>query len=557
MKVSSHTIFRGFVTGLIGLIFTQAVPAQTFTASNLPIIVISTNGQTIKDEPKIVASMGIIDNGPGVKNSLTDAFNGYNGKIGIEIRGSSSQMFPKKQFGIELIDDLGTGVSAPLLGMPPEEDWVLFAPYNDKSLMRDALAYKLGRDLGHYAPRTRFCEVMINGSYEGVYVLIEKIKRDNNRVDIDKLNPDENSGDNITGGYIIKLDKETGSGNGGWTSSYPPPGRNSTQTIFFQYDYPKAADITSQQKTYIQQFMANFEGTLVGTNFTDPVNGYSRYIDVNSFVDFFIANEISKNVDGYRLSTYLHKQRDSDGGKLNMGPIWDFNLGFGNANYCTQGNPEGWVTNFNSVCSQDFWLIPFWWSRLNQDPSYRSKLAARWSSLRTDQYQTAKLISYIDSLYSVLNFVLPGEGTSAQQRNFQRWPVLGQYVWPNYFIGPTFQSEVTWLKDWITNRLNWMDANMPSVITSVAENNREVTIAAFPNPFNKEITIDYRLETAGIFSITLFDLLGRPVLTASENRIQAGTYQLILHTQGLPAGAYYYKAGSESGSTSGKVIKCE
>lgn len=557
MKVSSQAIFRGFVTGLIGLIFIQAVSAQTFTVSNLPIIVINTNGQTIKDEPKIIASMGIIDNGPGVKNSLTDAFNNYNGKIGIEIRGSSSQMFPKKQFGIELIDDLGAGFSAPLLGMPPEEDWVLFAPYNDKSLMRDALAYKLGRDLGRYAPRTRFCEVMINGSYEGVYVLIEKIKRDNNRVDINKLNPDENSGDNLTGGYIIKIDKETGSGNGGWTSSYPPPGRNGTQTIFFQYDYPKAADVTSQQKTYIQQFMANFEGTLFGTNFTDPVNGYSRYMNVNSFIDFFIANEISKNVDGYRLSTYLHKQRDSDGGKLNMGPIWDFNLGFGNANYCTQGNPEGWVTNFNSVCSQDFWLIPFWWHRLNQDPAYRSRLAARWSSLRTDQYQSTKLISYIDSLYAVLNFVLPGEGTSAQQRNFQRWPVLGQYVWPNYYIGPTFQSEVIWLKDWITNRLNWMDANMPSVITGVAENNRNLTVAAFPNPFNKEIIIDYKLEMAGTFGITLFDLLGRPVLTATENQIQAGAYQLILQAQGLPAGAYYYKATSESGSTSGKVIKCE
>lgn len=556
MRFSLGKSLKWFMVVLANTGFT-VVGAQTFTSSNLPILVINTNGQTIKDEPKIVASMGIIDNGPGVINNLTDPFNNYNGKIGIEIRGSSSQMFPKKQFGIELIDDLGAGVSAPLLGMPAEEDWVLFAPYNDKSLMRDALAYKLGRDLGRYAPRTRFCEVMINGSYEGVYVLIEKIKRDNNRVDINKLNVDENSGDNLTGGYIIKLDKSTGSDIGGWVSTFPPPGRNGTQSIFIQYDYPKAADITSQQKTYIQQFMASFEGALAGTSFTDPVNGYSRYIDVNSFVDFFIANEISKNVDGYRLSTYLHKQRDSDGGKLNMGPIWDFNLGFGNANYCTQGNPEGWVTNFNSVCSQDFWLIPFWWNRLNQDPAYRSKLAARWSSLRADQYQTTKLISYIDSIYTVLNFVLPGESTSAQQRNFQRWPVLGQYVWPNYYVGPTFQSEVTWLKDWITNRLNWMDNNMPGVITSTSENNPGLSVSVFPNPFSKEITINYQLESAGTFGITLFDLLGRPILTAGENRIQAGTYQLILQSHSLPAGAYYYKASSASGSASGKVIKCE
>jgi len=545
------------VAAFIGLLWLREVSAQTFTSSNLPIIVINTNGQSIMDEPKIVASMGIIDNGPGLKNSLTDAFNNYNGKIGIEIRGSSSQMFPKKQYGIELIDNLGTEISAPLLGMPPEEDWVLFAPYNDKSLMRDVLAYKLGRDLGRYAPRTRFCEVMINGSYEGVYVLIEKIKRDNNRVDINKLNPDENSGDNLTGGYIIKLDKATGSDNGGWISTFPPPGRNGTQTINFLYDYPKASEITNQQKTYIKDFMAGFESTLSGTSFTDPVNGYSRYMDVNSFVDFFIANEISKNVDGYRLSTYLHKEKDSDGGKLNMGPIWDFNLGFGNANYCTQGNPEGWVTNFNSLCPQDFWLIPFWWDRLNQDPAYRTKVAARWASLRTAQYQTDKLVSYIDSVYTVLNYVLPGESTSAQQRNFQRWPVLGQYVWPNYYIGPTFKAEVDWLREWVSNRLAWLDNNMPSVITSVNESHSNLAVAAFPNPFSKEITVEYNLETGGAVDITLYDLWGRSVYSTHERPMSPGTYQVNLNTRMLPAGTYYYRVNSLRGLVSGKIIKSD
>ncbi len=361
MTFLSSRIFK--IVAILLLLAAQTDFAQSLK-SNLPIIVINTNGQTILDEPKISASMGIIDNGPGGANDSSDPFNNYDGKIGIEIRGSSSQMFPKKQYGIELRDDVGEGVSASLLGMPAEEDWVLFAPYNDKSLMRDALAYKLGRDLGQYAPRTRFCEVIINDVYQGVYVLIEKIKRDKNRVDINKLNPDENSGDNLTGGYIIKIDKSTGSGSGGWTSTYPPPGRNGNQTIYFQYDYPKDVDITSQQKNYIQQVLSNFEGTLAGNDFTDPVQGYARYIDVNSFIDFFIANEVSKNVDGYRLSTYLHKQKDSDGGKLRMGPIWDFNLGFGNANYCTQGNPEGWVTAFNDICPQDYWLIPFWWNKL-------------------------------------------------------------------------------------------------------------------------------------------------------------------------------------------------
>jgi len=527
---------------------TAGVQAQPFTSSNLPIIVINTSGQLIVDEPKITASMGIIDNDPGMRNMVTDPFNNYDGKIGIEVRGSSSQSFPKKQYGLELRNNLGEGINAPLLGMPAEEDWVLFAPYNDKSLMRDALAYKLGRDLGWYAPRTRFCEVVLNGSYQGIYVLVEKIKRDKNRVDVNKISPDEISGDDLTGGYIIKIDKESGSGNGGWTSTFLPPNRSSTQTIFFQYDHPKAADIAAQQKNYIRSFMANFEGNLSGTNFNNPVTGYSRYIDVSSFIDFYIANEVGKNVDGYRLSTYLYKQKDSDGGKLHMGPIWDFNLGFGNADYCTKGNPEGWVTNFNTICPQDFWLIPFWWNRLNQDGVYRSKMAARWAELRADKFQTNRITEYIDSVYMVLN-------AESQQRNFQRWPVLGQYVWPNYFVGSSFLEEVNWLKSWVTNRLNWMDANMPQVITGVGEV-ADFTVSAFPNPFNQEITIEYTLINPATFSIELFDSMGKAINTTSESRLQSGTYTLSIPAQQLPAGMYYYRATAGSGfPIAGKVVK--
>lgn len=554
MTFLSKQVFN--IVTILLLFVAQTSFAQSLK-SNLPIIVINTNGQTILDEPKISVSMGIVDNGPGIPNNSLDPFNDYDGNIGIEIRGSSSQMFPKKQFGIELQDDVGEGVNASLLGMPAEEDWVLFAPYNDKSLMRDALAYKLGRDLGQYAPRTRFCEVIINDIYQGVYVLIEKIKRDKNRVDINKLNPDENSGDNLTGGYIVKIDKATGSGTGGWTSTYTPLGRSGNQTIYFQYDYPKDVDITSQQKTYIQQFISNFEGILAGDNFRDPVQGYSQYIDANSFIDFFIANEVSKNVDGYRLSTYLHKQKDSDGGKLRMGPIWDFNLGFGNANYCTQGNPEGWVTSFNSICPQDYWLIPFWWNRLNQDGHYRSELAARWVSMRSNKFETTNIIAYIDSVYNVLNTVLPGETKSAQQRNFETWPVLGQYVWPNYYVGSSFIDEVNWLKNWVTNRMNWLDVNMPSVITEVNEVSESIKVAAFPNPFQKEITFEYSLNEAGTFEIKLFNLLGQMILTTHESHTEAGRYHLTMKTETLPAGSYYYKSTSGTDFISGKIIKWE
>jgi hypothetical protein len=540
-----------FVVTVIFIASNLTGSAQTLTSSNLPIIVINTGGFTIPDEPKIMADMGIIYNGVGVRNNITDPFNNYLGKIGIERRGSSSQSFPKKQYGIEIRDELGNGIDTSLLDMPSEEDWVLFAPYNDKSLMRDVLAYKLGRDLGRYAPRTRFCEVILNGEYQGIYVLMEKIKRNSNRVDIAKLTPDEISGDDVTGGYIIKLDKETGSGNGGWNSSYPPPNRSGNQPIYFLYDYPSATDIVTEQMNYIKQYVNNFETVLSSPTFNDPVNGYAKYIDVDSFIDFFIINEVSKNVDGYRLSTYLYKEKDSDGGKLHMGPLWDFNLGFGNANYCTQGNPEGWVTDFNSICPQDYWLIPFWWNKLYSDGAYRNKLAARWEELRSNQLNTERILTYIDSVANVLN-------AESQQRNFQRWPVLGTYVWPNYYVGPTFASEVSWLKNWVSTRLNWLDASMPKLITAVENAPAEFSVELYPNPFSKEVMISYSLSSAGSLSIEFFDLLGRSIKTVKESRDQPGSYQTNLPTHDFPAGTYYYKAKVGSGNTStGKMMKWE
>ncbi len=545
LRVIRVCVLGTFLLGFTGIISS----AQTLTSSNLPIIVINTSGQTILDEPKITASMGIIYNGIGNRNTVTDPFNNYDGKIGIEIRGSSSQMFPKKQFGIELRNDAGEAINWALLGMPAEEDWVLFAPYNDKSLMRDALAYKFARSLGRYAPRTHFCEVIINGEYQGIYVLIEKIKRDKNRVDVSKLDPEEISGDDVTGGYIIKIDKETGSGNGGWTSSYTPPGRDGTQTIFYQYDYPKATEIPTAQKNYIRNFMAGFEGTLNGPNYSHPDIGYSKYIDVESFIDFFIVNEVSKNVDGYRLSTYLHKDKDSKGGKLHMGPVWDFNLGFGNADYCTSGNPQGWVTNFNTVCNGDWWLIPFWWNRLMQDGTYRSKLAARWQELRADQLKTENVIAYIDSVYSVLN-------QEAQQRNFQKWPVLGEYVWPNYYVGNTYLQEVNWLKTWVTNRMNWLDANMPAIITGNDEGIREVNVSVFPNPFTNEITFSCTLSLPGDFAVVLLDGMGRPVTRVRKHHEQAGSYEIKMLTDKLPQGMYFFQAQHNTGRVAtGKVVK--
>jgi hypothetical protein len=489
--------------------------------------------------------MGIIDNFPQ-RNNLTDPYNVYDGKIGIEIRGSSSQMFPKKQYGLELRDDAGTGIAVSLLSMPEEEDWILFAPYNDKSLMRDALAYRMGRALGHYAPRTKFCELVLNDVYMGIYVLMEKIKRDKNRVDINKLEPTEVSGNDVTGGYILKIDKMTGGGDG-WNSAYQPPNAK-TQTVQFLYEYPKSDEIVPDQKTYIQKYVGQFESALAGNNFSDPLLGYAKFIDVNSFVDFFIMQEVTKNVDGYRLSTFFYKQRESDGGKLVMGPLWDFNLGFGNANYCTSGNPEGFVLGFNNLCPDDYWLIPFWWKRLLQDQTFSTKVATRWAELRSGAFKEQNLHGYIDSVATVLN-------AESQARNFKAWNVLNKYVWPNYYVGQTFQSEVNWLKGWVSQRLTWLDQNMPLLVTDVEQNGEfNQHTQAYPNPFSSTVTIDYSISKAGEVDISIWDGTGRKANSVKVDHDSPGTYSYSWHSD--VSGIYYYSIKQGASSIGdGKLFK--
>ena len=423
------------------------VPPLVFTSSNLPIVVINTNGQAIQDDPRIVCDMGIIDNGFGLINSINDSFNNYNGKISIEYRGSSSQGFPKKPYALETQDSLGNNNNVSLLGMPVENDWILYAPYTDKSLMRNFLTFDIGRKMGNYSSRTVYCELVINGDYKGIYILMEKIKRDNDRVDIAKLDIDDLAGDSLTGGYIIKLDKYTGTGGADWLSDFPDLGGGPR---YIQYHYPEASVMQPQQLYYIESFVDSFENALAGPNFADSSIGYSRYIDVNSFIDLYIINELSRNIDGYRLSTYMYKDRDSNGGKLTMGPFWDYNLAYGNADYCNGEITSGWeIDDGGGGCSSD---NPFWFERLLDDTTYQNKLKCRWEYLRARSLYQDSIFYFIDSLAFYLD--------NAQQRNFQRWDVLGNYIWPNYYVGNTYQDELTFFKDWIGDRLLWIDNNL-------------------------------------------------------------------------------------------------
>ena len=532
---------------LIWILSFLPVGAQVvdFTSSDLPVVIIDTHGQNIPDYIKIIADMGIIYNGPGQRNNVTDPHNNYSGKIAIELRGSSSQMFPKKQYALETQDALGNNLNVPLLGMPAENDWILYAPYSDKSLMRNMLAFKLAWDLGHYASRTRLCELVLNGDYVGVYVLLEKIKRDKNRVAIATLNPDDITGDQLTGGYIVKIDKRDGESVLGWDSPFFPYDGASNR-IFYQYHYPKPDDIVPEQKTYIQTTINQFESVLYSWNYADPLTGYRNYINVESFVDFFILNELGKNVDGYRLSTFMYKDRDGVDSRVHLGPIWDFNLAFGNANYYDGGATDGWQVDINTqpqfVALGDPFMIPFWWQKLMADEYFVSRLQCRWQQLRAEILATDRLEAYIDSVAMVVD--------EAQARNFTRWPILDIYVWPNRVWLGNYPDEVAYLKTWLRTRLDWIDDNLPGDCTLDTGSSKEFVPVEFkvaqnyPNPFNGGTRIEYSLPVIASVSIAVFDITGRQVYTEEQGIQTTGLHSWYFsgfdHTGlVLPSGFYF------------------
>lgn len=530
-------VFLLFLNGIV--LFAQDLAFST----KLPIVYINTQGREIGDKNRIISLMEIAWKGEGSINNTSDERTYFNGKISIETRGSTSQNFPKKSYGFELKDEEEKDMDFPLLGMPKEEDWILYAPYSDKSLIRNVLAFALAKQISNvYAPRCRFVELFLNGKYEGIYVLMEKIKRDKNRVDIAKLKTKDISGEELTGGYIIKIDKTTGSGGDGWHSKY----RNSNGIkTFYQYEYPKSDKITEEQKNYIKEYFDQFEKAVHDKN-SDEQSGYMSYINADSFYDMIIINELSKNIDGYRLSTFFYKDKNE---KLTAGPIWDYNLAFGNANYY-----EGWKTTglevFNFL-GKDFKKNPFWWMTLMSDLNFTNPFKSKWKTLRKSKLTNKRVLSVVDSLTNLV------EGAVA--RNFERWPILGEQIHPNYFVGNDYESEINWMKDWIAERLNNLDEILPG--EGVASG---VPLVAgkwngggrvYPNPFTTKLTIQVELFQSSTCSISLYAIGGQKVKDLQFDAIE-GLNTFEINSEDLQNGIYFFRlSSSNSVILSGKIVK--
>jgi hypothetical protein len=519
------------------MIFSEQLDEVIITNGNLPIIKINTLGETILDDPKITAMMSVINN-PGGVNSSDDINYEYYGYIGIEIRGRSSQMFDKKNYGFETRTEDGENLNVSLLGMPEENDWVLHGPYTDKALMRNVLAYHLGSLTGRWAPRTRFCELYINDDYRGVYVLIEWIKRDKNRINIATLNENDIAGDDVTGGYVLKIDRPN---TGAWVSPY--------DDIPISYVHPKYNNLTPEQREYIKNYITEFEHRMNQDDFSDPVTGYRSWIDVTSFIDFYLINELSHNVDAYRLSTYFYKDKDSKDPRIVMGPVWDHDIGFGNARYAGGNLTYGWVRD--SISKTADFRIPFWWDKLLADTYFDEQIRIRWNELRKNKFSTDNINRFIDSCATLLS--LP------QQRNFEKFPILGIWVWPNNYVGGTYEKEVNYLKNFVNERLIWMDSQLEYTVSTQqpVQLSGIKDMVAFPNPFSERVTLKFNLMKNSAIEVKVKNILGVDVYQVSVNGV-VGNNEIYLgeNVFGNGAGIYLFEILVDSEFVgSGKLIK--
>jgi len=490
--------------------------------------------------------MDIKYNGAGNMTFINSSSNIYSGNIGIEIRGATSAGYPQRPYNIETRTAAGTNNNVSILGMPIENDWVLLSNYNDRSLIRNTLAYKLFGEMGNYSVRTSLCEVLVDSAYRGIYVFGEKIKRDNNRVDIAKLTTVDNAGDELTGGYI--LEQNYWDANNSFLSNYSPidhPGFD----VHFVYKEPSFDSITLPQKNYIASFIDSLEDALYSPNFADTAIGYRKYLDTKSFIDYFLINELARSNDGFKKSVFFHKDKYSNGGKLKAGPVWDFDWAWKNMYGCSMfqnTNGEGWAHHIND-CPTDNYSCGYY-IRLLQDTNFSNELRCRYETFRTTMLDTTYIFNYIDSIGSLVE--------QAQVRHFQKWPLLGvsgqaPEVGP---IAITYGAELDTLKHWINLRLQWLDANIPGqcnvTTVSTKTNNTSNQIIVFPNPSNGIIYFEGQLQSQSQMKLSVFDMNGKVVLEkvlANENQ----KFNCEIKNKGV----YYFQIANAQGLIQkGKII---
>jgi hypothetical protein len=485
-------------------------------SSKFPLVFIDTDEfgiPLISDIPKlnmskkVVAKMRIIDK-KGQYNKVDMPID-FESRISIARRGESSKDFPKMCFNIETQDYSGENLDTAILGLPADNDWILYSSYGDKTLLRNELTFEIGERLGHYVPRTQFCEFVLNGEYQGLYIFTEKIKQGKNRVTVanrDSLNPSN-------GGYVFKYDK-------------PSAG-------VIQYVSPKASDITQKEKDYLLAFQKSIATVMKSPNFLDPELGYQKYISGKSLIDYVLINELTKNCDSYLFSTYFHKDKDSKDGRLKYGPLWDFDLAYCGAAWQEGDKTYGWQFALPSSSSL---YVP----QLFRDTTLSHQYARRWFQLRNGVLSNDSLFGILDSMVSHI--------ASSRIKNYQVWPILDKnYLWPVY-ITSTYDDDIWVIKNWLTARLDWIDKNInlidyPFKTDVVSRGKMELQLGTFPNPYTDHFSVSFWGEQAN-YRIDLIGIDGKKV---SGKSIDVLYDELInvnfssLDLSNCPSGIYFLR----------------
>ena len=425
-------------------------------STNLPIVWVEVDGEHIKRDSRIAGHMKVIDNGEGRLNYAdTLRHRGqvidYEGDIALRYRGNSTYNDSrKKAYSLRTLEQplrkCYNKQKVEILGMGKDDNWALLAPYSDKSMMRDLLAFEISRPWMEFVPEGRYCELILDGTYYGVYILCEVVSRGKFRLNLDNPGP---RGDKLTGGYLLEVDCDDEQT---YTSKYPPVTADgkplSDRHIRIQYKHPDYEDLSTAQLNYIHGRIDQMEQALAAGN-------YNSVIDVMSFIDYQIAMEMGHNVDGYRLSGKFYKRRDIADPRFKM-VVWDMNQAYGNTNRLDGWRTDTWIYQSNDLMYREgeTFLIPFWWQRLNSDPQYTARLKERWAQYRCTNLDEAVLMAKVDSLANVLT------ACGAMDRNSQAWPRWGVWVWPNKYVAKDFADEVSYLKQWLHDRLAWMDKQL-------------------------------------------------------------------------------------------------
>jgi len=391
---------------------TKAIKVSVTNFTGIPIFFLNTSAPVTSEDDYVTGSLSINTNGQ------FDAFP-KSAALNIKGRGNSTWLMPKKPYRIKF------NSKQSVLGLPAAKNWVLLANYSDKTLMRDAVAFDIGHQFGaDFTPHYRFVELVMNGVYQGSYMLTEQVEINEGRVDINELSTIDNDADNISGGYLLELDIRLDadyffSGNSG-----------------LPYTIKDPDDITPQQLDYIRNYILQSEKAVYADNFADPLNGYAKYINVDSFINWYLVEELMKDNDAMDFSS-IHYYKDLNG-KLGMGPVWDLDLAAGNYVGTASNNPEGW------------WIRQgYLFSRLFQDPAFKARVKQRWQAL---QPKLPLIFANIDANAAYLNL--------SQQQNFKTWDIMNSNIWPVSQIAGSYQGEIDYLKTWLKKRVDWMNANM-------------------------------------------------------------------------------------------------